>query len=42
MGHSKADKAKSHDRIVRVAASRFRETGVDGIGVADLMKDAGL
>ncbi|MES2105030.1 MAG: TetR/AcrR family transcriptional regulator [Pseudomonadota bacterium] len=42
MGHSKADKAKSHERIVRVAASRFRETGVDGIGVADLMKDAGL
>ncbi len=42
MGHSKADKAKSHERIVRVAADRFRETGVDGIGVADLMKDAGL
>ena len=42
MGHSKADKAESHDRIVRVASSRFREIGVDGIGVADLMKEAGL
>ena len=42
MGHSKADKAESHDRIVRVASTRFREIGVDGIGVADLMKEAGL
>jgi TetR/AcrR family transcriptional repressor of nem operon len=42
MGHSKADKAESHERIVRVASARFREIGVDGIGVADLMKEAGL
>ena len=42
MGHSQADKDESHDRILRVAAARFRESGVDGIGVADLMKDAGL
>jgi TetR/AcrR family transcriptional regulator, transcriptional repressor for nem operon len=42
MGHSKEDKAESHARILRVAAARFREAGVDGIGVADLMKDAGL
>jgi TetR/AcrR family transcriptional repressor of nem operon len=42
MGHSKADKDESHDRIVQVAAARFRESGVDGVGVADLMKDAGL
>src|SRR5260370_31947987 len=42
MGRSQADKAESHDRIVRMAAARFREAGVDGIGVADLMKDAGL
>ncbi|WP_224365241.1 TetR/AcrR family transcriptional regulator [Hyalangium versicolor] len=42
MGHSKAEKDESHERIVRVAASRFREAGVDGIGVADLMKEAGL
>jgi TetR/AcrR family transcriptional repressor of nem operon len=42
MGHSQTEKAESHDRIVRAAAARFRETGVQGIGVADLMKDAGL
>jgi len=42
MGNSKAGKAQSHDRIVQVAAARFRECGVDAIGVADLMNDAGL
>jgi TetR/AcrR family transcriptional regulator, transcriptional repressor for nem operon len=42
MGHSRAEKADSHDRIVQVAAARFRENGVDRVGVADLMKDAGL
>src|SRR4249920_1385119 len=42
MGHSQANKDESHDRIVRTAAARFREAGVAGIGVADLMKDAGL
>jgi TetR/AcrR family transcriptional repressor of nem operon len=42
MGHSKADKAESHERIVQIAAARFREAGLDGIGVADLMKEAGL
>jgi TetR/AcrR family transcriptional repressor of nem operon len=42
MGHSRANKTESHQRIVGVAATRFREAGVDGVGVADLMKDAGL
>jgi TetR/AcrR family transcriptional repressor of nem operon len=42
MGYSQADKAKSHERIVKVAAERFRESGVEGIGVAELMKIAGL
>jgi TetR/AcrR family transcriptional regulator, transcriptional repressor for nem operon len=42
MGHSRADKAESHERIVKIAASKFREAGLDGIGVADLMKEAGL
>jgi len=42
MGHSKANKAESHDRVVSTAAARFRESGIDGIGVADLMKEAGL
>ena len=42
MGHSKAEKAESHDRIVKTAANLFRELGVDGISVADLMQCAGL
>ena len=42
MGHSKADKDESHARIVQTAAARFRESGIEGIGVADLMKQAGL
>lgn len=42
MGHSKANKEQSHARIVQTAAARFREAGVEGVGVADLMKDAGL
>ncbi len=42
MGHSKAGKDESHQRIVQTAAARFRESGIEGIGVADLMKEAGL
>ena len=42
MGHSKAVKAESHDRIVKTAADLFRELGIDGISVADLMQHAGL
>ena len=42
MGHSKRDKQTTHERIVRVAAKRFREHGLEGIGVADVMKEAGV
>ena len=42
MRHSKAEKAKTHKRIVAIAAKRFREEGLAGIGIADLMKEAGL
>lgn len=35
-------KAATHARIVETAASAFRSHGVAGIGVADLMKSAGL
>jgi TetR/AcrR family transcriptional repressor of nem operon len=42
MRHSKAEKAKTHERIVAIASKRFREDGLAGIGIADLMKDAGL
>lgn len=42
MGHSKVTKQRSHERIVKTAAKVFRERGVDGVGLADLMKAAGL
>lgn len=42
MRHSKAEKAKTHQRIVAIASKRFREEGLAGIGIADLMKEAGL
>ena len=42
MGHSRADKAQTHQRLVDAAATRFREKGLDGISLADLMKELGL
>src|SRR5258708_27360325 len=42
MGYSKAEKAKTHKRIVAIASKRFREEGLGGVGIADLMKEAGL
>jgi TetR/AcrR family transcriptional repressor of nem operon len=42
MGHSKVDKADSHERILDVAARRFRERGFNGVGLAELMDEAGL
>jgi TetR/AcrR family transcriptional repressor of nem operon len=42
MGHSKTEKAKTHKRIVSIASKRFREEGLAGVGIADLMKEAGL
>ncbi|TIX89385.1 TetR/AcrR family transcriptional regulator [Rhizobium sp. P44RR-XXIV] len=42
MGRSQLEKQKTHERIVELAARRLREEGLDGIGVADLMKEAGL
>ena len=41
MRRSKADKATTHSKILAVAAKRFRERGLNGIGVADVMKEAG-
>jgi TetR/AcrR family transcriptional repressor of nem operon len=35
-------KQETHDRIVKKASVRLREKGAHGIGVADLMKEAGL
>ena len=42
MGHSQTDKAETHKRIVKIAAKRLREKGLAGVGIADLMKEAGL
>ena len=42
MGHSQTQKTKNHQRIVRTAAKRFREKGLAGVGIADLMKEVGL
>ena len=42
MRHSKRDKRTTHERIVRVTAKRFRERGLEGIGVVDVMKEAGV
>ena len=42
MGHSREEKARSHERIVEIAAARLRESGTAGPGVAELMKEAGL
>jgi TetR/AcrR family transcriptional regulator, transcriptional repressor for nem operon len=42
MGHSRAEKAETHKRIVSLASKRFREKGLTGIGIAELMKEAGL
>jgi TetR/AcrR family transcriptional regulator, transcriptional repressor for nem operon len=39
---SREQAAANHDRIVDAAAQLFRERGFEGIGVADLMKEAGL
>lgn len=42
MRYSKEHKQETHAQIVKKAATRLREKGAHGIGVADLMKDAGL
>ena len=42
MGHSQLEKQRTHERIVEIAAKRLREEGLEGVGVADLMKEAGL
>src|SRR4029079_9034937 len=42
MRYSKEQKQETHARIVRKASVRLREKGAHGIGVADLMREAGL
>src|SRR5262245_46201427 len=40
--YSSEHKDATHERIVRYAAQQLRAHGINGIGVADLMKGAGL
>jgi TetR/AcrR family transcriptional regulator, transcriptional repressor for nem operon len=42
VGTSQAAKAASHDRILDIAAARLRRDGIDGLAVAELMREAGL
>src|SRR2546423_15306701 len=39
---SREQAAHNRERVVEAAAQLFRQRGFDGIGVADLMKEAGL
>lgn len=39
---SRTEAAENRERIIEVAAKLFRERGFDGIGVAEVMKAAGL
>jgi TetR/AcrR family transcriptional regulator, transcriptional repressor for nem operon len=42
MRYRRDHKENTHRRVVEVAAARFRKEGLDGVGVATLMGDAGL
>lgn len=42
MRYSLDQKAETHQHIVKAASTQFRKHGVNGIGVAQLMKSAGL
>lgn len=41
LGTSQESKAVTHKQIVKVASQRFREKGLGGVGLADIMKEAG-
>jgi TetR/AcrR family transcriptional repressor of nem operon len=42
MGHSRAEKAQSRERILTGAAAEIRRNGLDALAIADVMKSAGL
>jgi TetR/AcrR family transcriptional regulator, transcriptional repressor for nem operon len=42
VGSSQADKAASHERIVKAASRTIRRDGIDNVSVAELMEQAGL
>lgn len=42
MGHSQSEKKSNHERILRTAAKRLREKGLEAVAIADVMKEVGL
>ena len=42
MRQSREEKARTHERIVDVASARIRQDGLEGPGVAEIMRSAGL
>ena len=42
MGYSQAEKAQSRERILSAACAQIAREGMDSLGVAEVMKDAGL
>ncbi|MEV7394303.1 MULTISPECIES: TetR/AcrR family transcriptional regulator [unclassified Streptomyces] len=42
MGHSQAEKAATHERVLRIASRKIREDGMSRPGVAEIMQEAGL
>lgn len=42
MPYTKSHKARTRARIVESAARAYREHGVEGVGIVDIMRDAGL
>lgn len=42
MGHSQAEKAESRERILDAAARQIRQSGIDTLSIAELMKAANL
>jgi TetR/AcrR family transcriptional repressor of nem operon len=42
MGHSQSDKLRTHERILEVAAKRFRERGIQGVSISEIMEEVGI
>ena len=42
MRYEKGHKQETRERVIGVAARRFRKDGIEVTGIASLMKDAGL
>jgi TetR/AcrR family transcriptional regulator, transcriptional repressor for nem operon len=42
VGHSAAEKATNHERIVTIASRRFRERGLQNASISEVMAEAGL